>query len=329
MTALQSEHPITDRFVPSPLRLASTHLHDLEANVPAQRQCDVVVAVARSGEYMAYAVLVDGERPFVQYVGRCDSASEAGLLAFGEHVANLDSSRSWTVAVSSGKFASSYAEFAASWPHIDLVLAPTNHPVMEQARAEAKRVLSRCAPKAPASAPKPKLSRVLIATDGSSGYQAAKYRGGYGWIDEEGSYGSGTITSITPVDAEVCAIIDAIRSHPASRPLHIVTDSRSAIKVFESARADELKSPVKDLGNGLLSRLKSTIAGRDVTISWVRGHSGHPLNEGADRLSRYARRSRAMGVAASAIDDVRASIAAETMEEWEEHSANLLSSTQD
>ncbi|MFD4369390.1 RNase H family protein [Rhodococcus sp. NPDC058521] len=38
--------------------------------------------------------------------------------------------------------------------------------------------------------------------------------------------------------------------------------------------------------------------GRQVRISWVRGHSGHPLNQIADRLALSARRTFEAGLPA-------------------------------
>lgn len=334
MTAMPAEHAITPtpvpRRAPSPLSLAGPAHQVLQAVVPSERFCDAVVATAVRGEHVAYTVLVDGRRPVARYVGKFESSSEVGLVAFAEHVATLDPSRQWTVAVSSGKFAAAYAQFASAWPHIELVLTPPFHPVMEVARREAYLELQRHAPKVKNSTKKaPRNKRLLIATDGSSGYHGAEHRGGFGWLSEDGEYGSGTIVSAVPVDAEVSAIMDAVRSQHPRRKLHIISDSQSAIRIFESAVAGESSCPVRDLGQGLFSRLKLALEGRNVTIAKVKGHSGHPLNEGADRLSRYARRSRAMGVSHDSADEVRASIAAESIDEWAEYLALQFSKESD
>jgi ribonuclease HI len=46
------------------------------------------------------------------------------------------------------------------------------------------------------------------------------------------------------------------------------------------------KKPVKNVD--LWQRLEAALAGHEVAWHWVRGHSGHPENERADRLARAA-----------------------------------------
>lgn len=337
MSTLQIERPaelVTDLSaarpaIPAPTALVSARHVELVAYNPAENEFDVAVAVTRFGDDMAYSVFVDGQRPVSRYLGLLESSSEAGLSAFAEHVLTLDSSRTWRVAVSSNKFADAFAQFKAAWPHIEVVLAPNQHPVMDVAREHARRELLRndIVPWRERRHDEQTHQRVLVATDGSSGHKGAKHRGGYAWIDENGRHGSGTITSEVPLDAEVCAIIDAINSTPTCTPMHLLTDSRSAIQVFEAALVSADTSPIRELGNGLFSKLKMALASRSVTISWIKGHAGHPLNEGADRLSRYARRSRHMEVAPSAAAQVRAGIVAESVEEWQEFLATQCEQT--
>ncbi len=53
-----------------------------------------------------------------------------------------------------------------------------------------------------------------------------------------------------------------------------------------------------------------------VQLRWVRGHSGHPLNEGADRLALHARRSQTAGLPAGTAADIARGIAEETRMAW-------------
>lgn len=106
---------------------------------------------------------------------------------------------------------------------------------------------------------------------------------------------------IPPIDyAELAAIYMALRNWVGSaRCLNIRTDSRKALGMIRRARSGE------DVGStgralGLVTRVVALIddyesLGGQVTVEWVRGHSGDPLNEGADRIALHARRAAEWG----------------------------------
>jgi ribonuclease HI len=92
---------------------------------------------------------------------------------------------------------------------------------------------------------------------------------------------------------EVRAVLEALRAHP-DRPVHIVSDSTYVVNCFrDSWYAGWIK-------RGWKNSQKQPVANRDlweplielylarrpaITFSWVKGHSGHPMNDLVDRLA--------------------------------------------
>ncbi|WP_186301174.1 RNase H family protein [Rhodococcus sp. WB9] len=85
------------------------------------------------------------------------------------------------------------------------------------------------------------------------------------------------------------AIALAITGFP-DRKLHILTDSQRAIACLEMERP-ELITRCDGEVLAIVEDIRHRLRGREVRISWVKGHSGHPLNEIADRLAVSVRRS--------------------------------------
>ena len=94
---------------------------------------------------------------------------------------------------------------------------------------------------------------------------------------------------------ELMSVLDLLRSTKGvDEPLRILCDSQYAINCCTRwipawkkrgwRKADN--KPVLNLD--LLKQLDEELAGRQVTFQWVRGHTGHPLNEMADTLARAA-----------------------------------------
>lgn len=156
---------------------------------------------------------------------------------------------------------------------------------------------------------------LTVATDGS----ATRGRIGWGWLAEDGRHGHGTETpSIRlcvrrkhPVLAELRGISEAIARLPR-RDLAIRTDCRTAISLVEDWIGGGSRLP-----NGYVSTHHTAVKrggllwmqeqvrqeAPRLDISWVRGHAGDPLNEGADSLAKLARRG-AEGTWGFTADDV-------------------------
>jgi|SoiMethySBSTD1v2_1073268.scaffolds.fasta_scaffold228195_1 ribonuclease HI len=148
--------------------------------------------------------------------------------------------------------------------------------------------------------PGPQAQTWQVATDGS-------VRGsftGWGWMATNGMFGLlgfrndlRLIGADAVAVAEIRAIGDAIRRIPAAK-LEIYTDSRRAIELIQEWQegGDRLpagyttaRRPGKIAGLVRIQELVGSNASR-VSVHWVRGHSGHLLNEGADSLAKMARR---------------------------------------
>lgn len=130
---------------------------------------------------------------------------------------------------------------------------------------------------------------LTIAVDGS---RARNGQGGWAWICEDGLWGAGDGEFTSPLHAEVTAISAALHSNPTDRAVHLLCDSRDAIAQVTRALAGE--RPADTVANSV-ARVLGIIArnhgGRAITLEWVKGHNGHPLNDRADRLAVLVRRN--------------------------------------
>lgn len=148
---------------------------------------------------------------------------------------------------------------------------------------------------------------VTVAVDGSYKLTVAdKVSKPMSWsyITTGGLYGLGT--AIVPgrivgdqraLQAELRAIAAALQVVGAQRPVTVLTDSRDAISFmtlwrdghdvmpggYNTERAGGRESTL-----ARLARLARE-SGDRITMCWVRGHTGHPLNEAADALAKMAR----------------------------------------
>ena len=140
--------------------------------------------------------------------------------------------------------------------------------------------------------------QLTVATDGS----VRKCFTGYGWLASNGRYrlrGTSTAKSLSKhravLFAELRAIDDATRSLPG-HPLTVLTDSKAAATIVRDWMAGlDIYPPgfrAVNSRNHPLSAMREAIhCSRDrLSIRWIKGHCGDPLNEGADALARLASR---------------------------------------
>ena len=91
---------------------------------------------------------------------------------------------------------------------------------------------------------------------------------------------------------ELRAAIEAISALKRPSTVRLTTDStylkdgitRWISKWKRNGWRNAARKPVKN--TDLWRRLDQVMAGHDIEWTWVRGHSGHPENERADRLAR-------------------------------------------
>lgn len=123
--------------------------------------------------------------------------------------------------------------------------------------------------------------------------------GGWAWAVEDGPFASGAESHTTNQRMEIKAALEAVRA--LEGPLEIVSDSTYVVNCFRDrwwegwlARGwvNKAKKPVanRDLWEPLIDLYRSR---RDVTFSWVKGHSGDVMNDLVDRLAVEAATTQA------------------------------------
>jgi ribonuclease HI len=149
---------------------------------------------------------------------------------------------------------------------------------------------------------------VTVATDGSYKIdlrdQAIRHPISWGYVATNGIYGCGSAPMphvITGPDkatvAELRAIWWALHRLVPDHSVTIVTDSMDSVELVEAWRAGDTRMPfgyrTERRGGRIatLTRLARLVTEHPnlVTATWVRGHSGHPLNEAADALAKVGR----------------------------------------
>ena len=115
--------------------------------------------------------------------------------------------------------------------------------------------------------------------------------GGWAWAVLDGPQGSGHDPATTNQRMEVRAAYEAVVAIPG--PLVVVSDSTYVVNCFKNSwwtgwRArgwlNSAKKPVanRDLWEPLIDLVEER---GDVSFRWVKGHSGHPMNDLVDRLA--------------------------------------------
>ena len=78
---------------------------------------------------------------------------------------------------------------------------------------------------------------------------------------------------------EITAVIRGVEAAPPGSKVTVWSDSEYVIKTMT-------RGWKRKVNNDLWDQLDAAVERRDVSWKWVRGHSGHPLNELADDLAR-------------------------------------------
>ena len=128
-----------------------------------------------------------------------------------------------------------------------------------------------------------------IYTDGS----CSGNPGPGGWAaviehDGETTRLSGGERSTTNNRMEIMAAIKGLEAAPPGATAVVHSDSEYLVKTMT-------KGWKRNVNRDLWEQLDLTVAKRNVDFRWVRGHSGHPQNEEADRLAVQAMQAAANG----------------------------------
>ena len=122
--------------------------------------------------------------------------------------------------------------------------------------------------------------------------------GGWAWAIENGAFKSGAERKSTNQRMELMAVLDALDSNDG--PLEIVSDSTYVVNCFRDkwyagwlkrGWVNSKNQPVanRDIWEPLIDNY---LARKNVKFRWVKGHSGHPMNDLVDRLAVEAAKSQ-------------------------------------
>jgi ribonuclease HI len=137
----------------------------------------------------------------------------------------------------------------------------------------------------------------VVYTDGSALGNPGP--GGWAWVVQNGPYASGAAAHSTNQRMEVTAVLKALRA--LDGPLHIHSDSTYVVNCFRDrwwqgwlkrGWKNSQGKPVanKDLWEPLIDLYRERAA--ELQFQWVKGHSGHPLNDLGDELAVTAARTQ-------------------------------------
>ena len=133
----------------------------------------------------------------------------------------------------------------------------------------------------------------VVAVDGSALGNPGP--AGWAWYVDENCWAAGGWPSSSNNRGELTALLELLKATASTNEeLHVLADSQYVINSVTKwmsgwkkrgwRKSD--KSPV--LNADLMQAIDKAITGRKVSFEWVRGHSGHPLNEAADDKARAA-----------------------------------------
>ncbi len=143
---------------------------------------------------------------------------------------------------------------------------------------------------------------ITVFTDGACSGNPGP--GGWGWAVKDGPFGSGCEKQTTNQRMEVMAVLDALQtflSRDDTDDVEIVSDSTYVVNCFRDSWwrgwesrgwKNSQKQPVanQDLWKPLVALYKQNQS--RVAFRWVKGHSGHPMNDLVDQLAVAAGKSQ-------------------------------------
>ena len=124
--------------------------------------------------------------------------------------------------------------------------------------------------------------------------------GGWAWALDRAVHASGPDPATTNQRMEIRAALEAVTA--LDGPLLVVSDSTYVVNCFrdrwwqgwlERGWTNAARRPVanRDLWEPLIEAYVGRDDGRGIAFQWVKGHSGHPMNDYVDALAVAASRA--------------------------------------
>ena len=141
--------------------------------------------------------------------------------------------------------------------------------------------------------------KIVAAADGSALGNPGP--AGWGWYIDDDHWASGGWPRGTNNMGELMAVLDLLRQTRGVSELEVLCDSQYVINSVTKwmpgwKRKGWKKADGKPVLNvDLLKEIDKEMAGRSVTFTWIKGHSGHSLNDAADRKANGAAQKFARG----------------------------------
>jgi ribonuclease HI len=168
-------------------------------------------------------------------------------------------------------------------------------------------------------------TQLVVFTDGACSGNPGP--GGWAWAIEDGAEGSGSESTSTNQRMEVWAVLDALQTllPRHAGPVRVVSDSTYVVNCFRDSWwkgwlsrgwKNSQKQPVanQDLWRPLITLYRDALdfSPNRIEFRWVKGHSGHPMNDRVDALAVAAARSqssrRIVGIQSDHNDEVKISL---------------------
>lgn len=135
---------------------------------------------------------------------------------------------------------------------------------------------------------------ITAAVDGSALHNPGP--AGWCWYIDDSCWAAGGWKEGTNNRGELTALAELLRAtaHIPNEPLHVLCDSQYVINSVTKwmpgwKRKGWKKRDGKPVLNvDILKDLDQLMVGRNVNLEWVKGHSGHDMNEAADQRARAA-----------------------------------------
>lgn len=133
----------------------------------------------------------------------------------------------------------------------------------------------------------------VVAVDGSALGNPGP--AGWAWYVDENCWAAGGWPSSSNNRGELTALLELLKATASTNEeLHVLADSQYVINSVTKwmsgwkKRGWRKSDKIPVLNADLMQAIDKAITGRKVSFEWVRGHSGHPLNEAADDKARAA-----------------------------------------